>query len=510
MTIRSSVLSTTSIAMFLRSSAAALAGLAFVASIASAQGCVIDVDHPALIFGAKIAVGKIADEGDQAHMSEKPDHLKRALEVLYNQTQKVDNQIARYYLLGKAYALFLKIDMKGWSPIVQRKRLNLAQDPNGTLDMYAAIDTAFSKVEELNAACADSTNKYRQGVSAIVYNQANEQLNLKKYDSAIVLAKRALVVNPKGAAPWNVIAAAQQAKGDTAQYKVALRKVSQSTETDAAMVKVRQTALYNLAVLTLTQAAKKDGEERKAMAAEAEADLRALIKVKPDDAATQAALSQALQLKGDTVESRKMMEAMVANPDKYTSGTLFGAAVTQYNGEQYETAISLFKAGLKKNPYYRDALFSLANTYVKMGKFDDAVPILLRLQAGDPNNVNTHTMAWNVWRGIIKSGTDEKLKAVATDSSIKYSGLRQDAPVSVEMSTEFDTSNEQATLTGAVQNRSAAPKSYKITFEFLDDKGAVVASSVADVPNVPAKTGMAFTVKAAGKGIVAWRYKPVE
>jgi tetratricopeptide (TPR) repeat protein len=479
-------------------------------STVSGQGCVIDIDRPADLVGAKYALGKLADETEQTHVTEKPAHFIRALGLLYEPTDKISNQLGRYYLRGKLYAVWLKIDTKGWSPIVQRKRLKFEKNPEGMHDMYMAIDTAFTKVEELNAACADSTRNYRMGVSAIVYNQANEALNAKKYDTAIVLARRALVVNPKGAAPWNVIAAAMQGRGDTTGYKDALRHVSESTETDAAMVKVRQNAFYNLGVLTLQQAQKRSPDEQKALATEAEKDLRAFLKIKPNDAAGQAALSQALMLKGDTVESRKMNDAMMANPAQYNAATLFVAAGSMYGAGQYENAVRLYVEGLKKNPNLRDALFSLTSTYITMGKFDDAVPIVARLLAVDPSNVKTYTQAAVVWRGVVKSSSNAKLTEIATDSAILYSDLRLHSPVSVEMSPEFDTSTDSASLDGVVQNMATEAKSYQVTFEFLNAAGGVVTSTVANVADVPAKTGKPFSLNVAGKGIVAWRYKAVK
>ena len=64
--------------MLLRSSSL-VAGLVLVsaASLARAQGCVLDVERPATLRGAKIAIGKLADQGELAHVDEKAKHFKK-------------------------------------------------------------------------------------------------------------------------------------------------------------------------------------------------------------------------------------------------------------------------------------------------------------------------------------------------------------------------------------------------------------------------------------------------
>jgi tetratricopeptide (TPR) repeat protein len=494
--------------MLLRSSSI-LAGLVLATSFARAQGCVLDVDHPALLYGAKITLGKLADESETAKVSEKPKHFMRALNILYEETGRIDNQIARYYLLGKTYSLWLKLNLKGTTSVVVREKIGLIGNPKGMQDMYMAIDTAFSKVEALNPACADSTSNYRKGVSAMAYNEAHDALEAKKYDSAVVHARRALVVNPKGAAPWNILAEANQLRGDTAGYKEALRQVSQSTDSDPAMQRIRAQAFYNLAYMELAEAAKKDGDERKALAGAAEKDLTEYLKLKAGDPLGQAAMSRALQMMGDTTRAREMMDTMMKNPAQFSAATLFEAAGGQYAAGAYDNAIKLYQLGLEKNPSFRDGLFSLASTMVVAKRYDEAVPVIARLLAVDPVNSFTQTQALNVWKGINQTSKNDALKAMATDSAIHYGQLRTNGPTSVEVST-FNPEKDGATLEGAVKNRTTEQKSYQVTFEFLNATGGVVASVPVVVSNVPASTGKMFSVKATGAGIAAWRYKPLQ
>jgi predicted Zn-dependent protease len=121
-------------------------------------------------------------------------------------------------------------------------------DSKAPHDLYAAMDTAFSKVEAENPACADSTSRYRAAVSQMAYSEARAMLEAKKYDSAVVLAKRSLVADPKGAAPWNILAEANKQRNDTVGFREALRKVSQAPGTDPITTKAKAQAFYNLAM----------------------------------------------------------------------------------------------------------------------------------------------------------------------------------------------------------------------------------------------------------------------
>lgn len=489
-----------------------LAGLLIASSTAVAQGCIIDTDRPPQLKGAKINIGKMADESGVSKMSEKPAHLKRtaALLVEDRSVQRIENQIGRYYLLGKLYSIWLSLSMKEVSPFMQRDALGLAGNPRGMHDLYYAIDSAFKQVETLNASCADSTTRYRQSVAGMAYNDAKELLEAGNNDSAVFLARRALIVDPKGAAPWNILAEANQRRGDTAGFKEALRMVAQSTDVNPAMVRVREQALYNLGVMDLLAAAKAEGQTRRELATNARNYLEKFLTLKPDDPRGMGGLSQAFQLLGDTAASKALMGRMLSNPDAFTSGTLFEAAFGAFNAGGLDEAIQLYELGLKKNPYHRDGWFSLTSALITRRRFDEAVVASGKLLQIDPTSVPNYTQALNAWRGVAQEGKNEALKEIAADSAIYYAGRRTDAPVSVEMRPDFHVTADGASLPGVLQNRSDAAKSYRITFEFLNASGSVVGTEEVTVADVPAKTGKPFTVSGKGAGIVAWRYKPVQ
>jgi hypothetical protein len=81
--------------------------------------------------------------------------------------------------------------------------------------------------------------------------------------------------------------------------------------------------------------------------------------------------------------------------------------------------------------------------------------------------------------------------------------------------TQFAPTAAGATITGTATGREAetargkpvTPKPYALVFEFLDDKGAVVANQEVQVPALKPGESQPVEAKAEGSGIAAWRYK---
>ena len=72
----------------------------------------------------------------------------------------------------------------------------------------------------------------------------------------------------------------------------------------------------------------------------------------------------------------------------------------------------------------------------------------------------------------------------------------------------FTTNEQGADVEGLVTNFHTKPSPpIKLTFEFVDGKGNVVASVPQDLPAVAAGANQSFKLKASQPGIVAWRYK---
>ena len=162
----------------------------------------------------------------------------------------------------------------------------------------------------------------------------------------------------------------------------------------------------------------------------------------------------------------------------------------------YELASQAFVGGLKVNPYYRDGLFNLANTYLQLDDTVAILPVAQRLVAVDPMN-----------------RTSLRLLAFAhqrfghVDSTLYYLRMA-DSTLKTEVAvSDFNPQDQTAEIKGIVTNLRATPSQpFKLVFEFLNTKGDVVATQSTDVPAIPGQESHAFDLKVIGAGIQAWRY----
>jgi tetratricopeptide (TPR) repeat protein len=163
---------------------------------------------------------------------------------------------------------------------------------------------------------------------------------------------------------------------------------------------------------------------------------------------------------------------------------------------QYRLAAKAYDAGLAKNPYSRDALYNLAGISFLVGDSTKVLALAQRLYALDPMSKNSLAKLVGAWQ-----------LAGRKDSVLYYLQIADTLPVEVTVST-FAATDKGAALEGLLANGRTKPSTpLKLTFEFLDGKGNVVATQSQDVAPLDAGDTRAFTVKAVGAGIAGWRYK---
>ncbi len=152
--------------------------------------------------------------------------------------------------------------------------------------------------------------------------------------------------------------------------------------------------------------------------------------------------------------------------------------------------------GLERNPYRRDALYSLGVGYYQLHDSTSVLPVAQRVLALDPLN--------RAALKLVAAGWDYRGRR---DSTMAY--LRADSSLTVEVLVSvFIPDSAGASLTALVTNLKSAPsKAFRLSFEFLDARGQVVATVTQDVPSLPPQQSQEIDLKAAGKGIAGWRYR---
>jgi tetratricopeptide (TPR) repeat protein len=437
-------------------------------------------------------------------------------------------------------------DLKQAKDVLLQAITSKGQDKNGAAwyylgryyvetNDYGGADSAFTRAATMQPGCKDDINFWRRAMWVPVLNAGVKQWQHDQLDSAIVnfrLANTIFTAEPNSFQYLATVFATQEHLDSAAYYyDLAARAAS-----DPTFAKQKREAMFNRAAV-LFQAKRW---------ADAKVALQAYLALYPNDPKASAALAGAYSELGlrdsalgiyngiiahadsadplDVFEAGvKIFEAVPAAPDTAATGgqcrtdarrdrtmtlarvkahcdSVTAKAMKGYDASvasQYQLAARAFESGLQRNVAYRDALFNLANTYYIIKDGDQMLPVATRLYAGDPLNRGTVRLIAGAW--LLRQKNDSALYYLARVDSLM--------PVEVTVS-GFAPDEQSAAITGLITNFHTKPSTpLKLTFDFLDGKGAVIASQTVDVPAIDAGGNYQFQTKAIGAGIVAWRYK---
>lgn len=200
---------------------------------------------------------------------------------------------------------------------------------------------------------------------------------------------------------------------------------------------------------------------------------------------------------GRPADAAAVFDQVLQNTAALSADQLFEAGRRLTGANLTAAAARAYSLGLEKSPHNRDALLELANAYVQLQDQARALPAAQRLMAVDPLNRVAIRLVARSWQ--LRN---------TPDSTLKYLTLA-DSSLTVDLVvTSFLAEAEGAALT-ALANNLGAPRSapFRLVFEFLDAAGAVQASHTAAIPAMAGGTSHELTVRVAGRGILAWRYR---
>src|SRR5262245_45514890 len=174
----------------------ALGLTAALAGVAGAQGtpkaCEVNESKPTAVGKATLAL-QVAQSAQSPEAAAR--QLTSAVKGLTDNAEKMDNQVGRNLVLGKVLVI--------WSTqpnielVTKRGPLGYSSNPTGDIDLAAAIDSAFKVVESANPECIPETSKWRGQKAWInLVNKAIERLNAEDVDSAELVSRRAIMLNP--------------------------------------------------------------------------------------------------------------------------------------------------------------------------------------------------------------------------------------------------------------------------------------------------------------------------
>ena len=506
--------------MIVRLTAASLIAVATVAIVGgpanaqqAASECKVETDKPGQLKTAKNALARaIAGIGDPGKAA------ADAVKELDKNGAKIRGQNEAGYnmILGQVYAWYLA--RPGQEHVVTRASLGHTVQPEATIDLLTAADSAFDAVERAVPACAGETNDYRRPAWAPLVNAAAELINNDQLDSADKLIKRADVIY-QGSPHTSYFTAIMAQKRNDLPGAIAANKrtieiiTPEQAAKDEGTNQIRNQVMYNYAVLLAAQADGQSGDPQKATAREAVAAYKAFLDAYPNDeqrTSAQAGMGRMLAALGDTAAVATVFAEMLADPSKYTDSQLLEGGTNAFNASRFPDAAKLFEAVLARNPYYRDALFNLANTYWSQNQWDKMMPVARRLAQVDPHNQDAWQLLAIAYKGrgdVAKAAKNLALERAMYDTAVKHVE-HKNALTSRVAFTLFAHDGPKHTLRGTVENASAKPATYTVRFEFLDKDGKPVAAQDVTVGPVEPKKTAPFTVEVSQAGIVAFRYAP--
>jgi tetratricopeptide (TPR) repeat protein len=361
----------------------------------------------------------------------------------------------------------------------------------------AGADSAFNKAETMLPACKDDISKVRYTGWVPLVNGGIEFVKQQNNDSALALFRQAnQIYRDKPAAYLNAgVIFANAGKTDSA---IAYwEKASQIAERTNA-VEDRNVATRNLGAMY-----QKAGRHQEAVAT-----LEKYLTWVPNDAEVKRALATSYRAAGQNdkaaaLEKEVGAPAPAAAGSPAATGGAMNSAIKLYNEKKYAEAAAAFEQVVAQEPYNRDALYGLANSYIGLKNGPKLAATAERLAEIEPMNDEIVRMLANGQRMA-------KKEAQANKTAVRVLTM----PVTVSV-TQFAPTPAGATITGTATGREAqtaqgkpvTASPMKLIFEFLDAKGTVVANQEVQVPALKPGASHPIQVSAQGAGITAWRYK---
>jgi len=528
-----------------------------VTGVAGAQGaaqkeCSVNEDRPTQIGKATIAI-QVAQSTQDPNAAAR--QLTAAVKGLTENGERLDNQVGRNFVLGKALVLWTL--QPNVELVARRGSLGYTTMPDAQIDLAAAIDTAFKVVETANPECIAETSRWRgQKAWVNLVNKAIEKLNAEELDSAQFAAERAILLNPWGPYGYVVMGNVLQRRSKGTEAFAMYRKSADVAARDTLYDDIRRQSLIYLGNAAADSAEMAEGAAKKPyvdIARQAFEQIAADKAAGPLASTARSGMCRIAIASGDTASLRAMYKDPLATPATFSYNELMNAGVCMARADMVPEATMMFKAAYAKDSWHRDALSNLSIMLLRTDDFEAAVPLAARLVSVEPNNPENLQLLTLSYAGIArklretrinavkaantaKTGAKTGAKAAATkaapstanrmtqaqvdslykveqaytDSAVKTNERKEKLTYRVQLS-DFTFNDEKATFSGSVTNIGTAEKPITIRVDFLDKDGKVVSTKEAALGTIASRKSARFSVTAEpGKDIVAVRYAPVE
>ena len=266
------------------------------------------------------------------------------------------------------------------------------------VDDVAGADSAFQKTETLSKGqkeavdCSDDIATQRDQAWRPIIQGAAQAMQQGDMPAAAVGFRRAHTINPKDPIATYYLANILINEGQLDSAIAYYEKTVPLATGDTAQVETLETSVFNLARLHHQM-------EHWPQAIEWYTKYR---KIKPGDRQALTGLAAAYEGGGDKTKASAVYDTIMSQSDSMSAIDMFATGISLFRAQNLEMAARAFELTLKKNPYFRDALFNLCSTYLSLGSTKDTatsrkvgermLPAARRLVEVDGQNQNTIKM----------------------------------------------------------------------------------------------------------------------
>jgi tetratricopeptide (TPR) repeat protein len=367
----------------------------------------------------------------------------------------------------------------------------------------APADSALTKAQQLAPDCAKDIDVYRRNAWVALINAGSKFEEDKNVDSSFAMYRQANSIyhgSPIGfyraASIWN-----DKGQPDSAAYYFGQAVAASANATDTTDVKYRNNSAFSQGVLLL------NGKKYD----QAAPVFEQYLKWVPNDAQAKRGLAASYRGLGQNDKAQALEKEVAASGGAAGGGAAGGAGtddvmsagINLFKDKKYAEAAAAFEKVVAAEPYNRDALSSLANTYLALGDGPKLLATAQRLVAIEPMSESALK--------LLGEGYKQSSKV---DDAVKTAEQVLALPANVRAA-NFAPAGNGASLTLTAIGRSAqtpagkpiAPAAVPITVEFINAGGQPVASQDTQIPAVANGASQDVKVDAQGAGIAAWRYK---
>lgn len=454
---------------------AAVCGSAPLAAQFQQPQCELSTGH-FLVQGAVVYLKNAAEEPD-TQKSERmlADARRNLLDAL---SRGEEENPAVWYFLGRSY--------------------EAAGDARGA-------DSTWTRAQELEPECAEDIAYHRQIMWVPRVNRAIDRLRTGDFEGAREVLYEANAIWRQDPIAFYYLARIYGNEGEVDSALTYFRIVLEIGVTDSARAEPVKDAFFSMGRLYSMLGQREDRREFWDSAATWYGRYREQW---PEDVEVISDLAQAYDESGNRDKALALYDSVLARAEGMEPQMLFQVGTKLFLAEKFAPAAQAFEAGLAKNPYSRDALFNLANSYLAMSD-DDQVPRAARTEA--PRKM------LDVTRRLLRLDplNQESLRLLAAahqlvrnnDSTLlvfqRLEAMRWHVYVDF-----FEPMSGGWGISGRIANATkAAVQVPELIFEFLDVQGNVVASHTVPAQRVGPESAQGFEVTVEGREIAGWRYR---